>query len=290
MTDQNTETQKGFIRKPYVNKNTDTEALEQEVQAMEQARSTPVQVEDTENIEPISSEDATFKKRYGDLRRHSQKVEKELKDEVNTLKNSIEELKKELQNAAKGVGVPSDPDEVEEWVKENPSIASILERIASKKAEESQKDLREKVLLFEKDKAETEYEKTLNKIRRKHPFFDDLQDEDDFHLWLAEKPKRWQDAIYDDLDADSAIEIIRVFVEDTGYGKQKTKPKKALDDAARDSKVKSKFSEPKDSEYMFSESQIRNMSTSEFEKNEEKITLAQHTGKILYDISGGARL
>ena len=85
--------------------------------------------------EPTSAEEKTFKKRYGDLRRHSQEKEKEFQKQLDDLKAQLEKATK------KEIKLPKSEEEIEEWAKEYPDVAQIVETIAIKKAREQSEAL-----------------------------------------------------------------------------------------------------------------------------------------------------
>ena len=111
------------------------------------------QEDDTE----LSPEEKNFKKRYGDLRRHSQKKEEEFNAK-------IEALEEQLNKAAnQELVLPKTDEELEAWTKKYPDVASIIESIADKKSKKAAKDLEERMAELEemrlnahRDKAEAE--------------------------------------------------------------------------------------------------------------------------------------
>jgi hypothetical protein len=81
--------------------------------------------------EPVDSEDATYKKRYGDLRRHQQQLLQQKDEEV-------AQLRKQLDQAAKGqIKFPKSDEEIEQWSKKYPDVAQIVDTIARKRANEA---------------------------------------------------------------------------------------------------------------------------------------------------------
>ena len=82
-----------------------------------------------EKEEPKSAEERTFKKRYGDLRRHSQEKEKEYQKKLQDLEGQLATAtKKEMK-------LPKSDEDIEAWAKEYPDVAKIVETIAIKKQE-----------------------------------------------------------------------------------------------------------------------------------------------------------
>ena len=73
--------------------------------------------------EPLSKEEETFKKRFGDLRRYSQKKEKELQDQIDALSRKLE------ASAETSAVAPTSEEDVAAWVEANPKAAAALQRI-----------------------------------------------------------------------------------------------------------------------------------------------------------------
>jgi hypothetical protein len=93
--------------------------------------------------EPGNAEERTFKKRYGDLRRHSQKQQTDLQKQIDELKSQLEKSTKEQ------IKLPKSEEELAEWVKEYPDVAKIVETIAIKKAQEQSTDLEARLKEFD---------------------------------------------------------------------------------------------------------------------------------------------
>jgi trichohyalin len=249
---------------------------------IEQGKEPEPKEEEKVEEEPKNAEEKTFKKRYGDLRRHSQQKEKELQVK-------IEELSKQLSEATKKeIKLPKTEEELESWVKEYPDVAAIVETIAIKKAKETSKQLEEKVKSINELQLNATKEKAEAELMRLHPDFGDIRDSDEFHEWADEQPKWVQDALYDnDNDARSAARAIDLYKVD----KNIIKKPNVKNDAAKAVKTKNNSTEPDvdESKSYFKESQVEKMSAEQYEKNQEKIMEAIRSGKFIYDLSGSAR-
>lgn len=227
--------------------------------------------------EDLPKEEKTFKKRYGDLRRHSQKVEQELRDRIEQLEKKNPE-----------VVPPTSDEDLEDWAKKYPQVASIVMTIAEKKAEEKFKGAEERLAQIDELQAEANRKTAEAKITEAHPDFGSIRDSDDFHDWAEEQPKWVQDALYEnDDDPRSVIRVVDLYKVDKGMT---DKDKKNNRKTAATS-VKSKASEPDAdlSGKKFRESQVAKMSDREYESNEEAIMEAMRSGNFVYDMSGGAR-
>ena len=70
------------------------EKEEQELQELLKEQKGEVKEEVQEEAEPTSAEEKTFKKRYGDLRRHSQQKETDLQEQINQLREQLDSATK----------------------------------------------------------------------------------------------------------------------------------------------------------------------------------------------------
>jgi hypothetical protein len=249
------------------------EGQEEEEEVTQEEAVEPTQEED--GPEPTSAEERSFKKRYGDLRRHMQQKEKEYEER--------------LKAAADNVVPPKTEADLKAWAAKYPDVANIVESIATKKAQEmfEKADARFKKL----DEAENEAKRinSENAIRKSHPDFDTLKESDEFHVWAEEQPKWVQDALYENADDPaSVVRVIDLYKVDNGMtpSAKKEKAKAAATSTPRGSRS---AIDPDETSKKFTESQVRKMSDKEFEANMDAITEAQRTGKFVYDLTGAAR-
>ena len=275
-----------FASKPYSQedrrKKDEAELNELIKEQKKDAESTTVEPEE---IEPVSAEEKTFKKRYGDLRRHSQEKEKEFQKQLDELKVQLDKAtKKEMK-------LPKSDEDIETWAKEYPDVAAIVETIAMKKAREQSVALEQRMKSIDELSATAAREKAEAELLKIHPDFDTIRDTDAFHEWADEQPKWVQDALYEnDNDARSAARAIDLYKNDKGLVKE-DKPKSDNKEAAKAVKSKSNRSEPQtdSTKSYLKESQVDKMSAQEYEKRSEEIMEAIRSGKFIYDLSGSAR-
>mgnify|MGYP000548412166 CR=1 FL=1 len=230
--------------------------------------------------EKLSPEEKSFKKRYGDLRRHMQAKEKEWEEKLKAL---------ETKQEKEGVRPPKSDEDLEEWAKKYPDVASIVETIASKKAKELFSQAESRFQELDKINEETRIKKAEAQIRDAHNDFDKLRDSDDFHNWAEEQPQWVQKALYENMeDPASVVRVIDLYKADKGMTNTARKAK--TKDAAKSVGTRTRpVLESDPNSGTFSESQIKNNSDKWYEENEAAIVEAMRTGKFIYDISGGAR-
>ena len=228
----------------------------------------------------LSKEEESFKKRYGDLRRHMQEKEQEYKLE-------LEKIKAQLDKSAKNeLVLPKSEEEIAAWAKKYPDVAAIVEAIADKKASERSSDLDKRLKEIEELRVQAKKDKAEAELMSLHPDFAEIRAADEFHEWAESQPKWVQDALYENVDdARSVARVIDLYKADKGIAKQKT----TSSDKAAASSVNAKTRntpEADDSKSFFRESQVNKMSTKEYEKNADAIMDAIRSGKFIYDVSG----
>jgi hypothetical protein len=228
--------------------------------------------------EVADPEDTTYKKRYGDLRRHSQQLMQQKDQEVAT-------LQAQLDTAAKGqIKFPKTDDEIDQWSKKYPDVAAIVDSIARKRSSEALQEgekRMEGLRQLETKLTKKEAEQNLLKI---HPDFGEIRQDAGFHEWVALQPTYIQDALYkNNTDARAASRAIDLYKSDQGKTKKSTK-------GAAQAVGRTSSSTPSaGGRASFSESQINDMTDKEFEKNEEAIHEAMRNNRFDYDLTGGAR-
>ena len=284
----------GFVDRGYnhARKQKQIEKEEKEIALLE-AKSRGEEVEDGNQVDEavapeeaeedntnLNREEKSFKKRYGDLRRHMQQKEKDWEEKFGALEKRMEG----------GTVVPPKSDEdIEAWAKEYPDVAGIVETIAAKKAQEMFHKAESRLSELDKVQYEATRKSAESKILDSHPDFINLRESDEFHDWAEEQPKWVQDAIYENQDDPaSVVRVIDLYKSDKGLTKdaKKASTKKAASLVSKGSRAKV---DATDSAGQISESEVAQMSSKEFEERQDEITKAMRTGKFIYDMSGNAR-
>ena len=269
----------------------DEEELQELLKAREEGTATTEEVKEASDPEKgeettkedanLSKEELSFKKRYGDLRRHMASKDKETEERIKALED---QLSKATRNE---LVLPKSDDEIAAWAKKYPDVAGIVETIADKKARERSTDLDNRVKDIEKMRVDAVKAKAEAELIKLHPDFIDIREDDKFHDWADEQPKWVQDALYENVDdAKSVARVIDLYKIDAGIKGKKNDSKSAASAVNTRSKTTPTFD---DSNNNWRESQIEKMSDKEYAKNQESIMEAMRTGKFVYDLSGAAR-
>ena len=255
----------------------DKEIEELEAQRSQQEAEPEVTEEQEENLNP---EEKTFKKRYGDLRRHTQQIQEQHTGELRKLQQQVESLTR------KQVKLPKTDEELEEWSEKYPDVAKIVETIATKKALEARKDVEEKLKYVDEMQTKVQVEKAENELSKLHPDYIDLRMSEEFHQWVTEQPKWIQSALYEnDTDHLAAAKAIDLYKLET-----KKVTKKDTKEAAKSVSNTKRSDEPTaTSRNVWSESRVKGLSAKDWDRYEEDIQTAVREGTFVYDLTGGAR-
>lgn len=257
---------------------------EEELKELMSANTEDKKPEIAEDDSSLDPEERTFKKRYGDLRRHTQQKEVQFQKQIDELKTQLE------QSTTNQIKLPKSEEELSAWASQYPDVARIVETIAMKKAKEQTAEFEKRFKTLDEREQKTAAEKAEMELMKIHPDFTKIRDSDAFHEWVEQQPKWIQSALYEnDTDHISAARAIDLYKADMGLNK--TKPANQDREAAASIGVRSGSSAPSgsDNDGVFSESQIAKNSDKWYEKNQEAIQKAIQSGKFIYDISGSAR-
>lgn len=254
-------------------------------QLVEGNKASSKEQDEEDQEEPTSAEEKSFKKRYGDLRRHSQKQQADLQKQIDELKSQLEKSTREQ------IKLPKSEAELEQWANEYPDVAKIVETIAIKKAQEQSKEIEDRLRKIDEMQNQTAKEKAEIELMRLHPDFGQIRDTDDFHDWVEKQPKWVQQALYEnDTDAVSAARAIDLYKADMGILKKRKSSTETDREVARSIKTpRSAGPDTTDSGGYIKESEVEKMSAREYEARQEDIVAAIRAGKFIYDLSGSAR-
>ena len=267
-------------------RNDDKEALELEKNLKERDEAlgkAKAEAEDIAETESLPPEEKTFKKRYGDLRRHSQEKEKSYQDEIFKLKQQL------TQTASQEIKLPKSDEEIAQWSQEYPDVAKIVESIATKKAKELDSSLEERMKLIAEREAQSTRAMAEAELMRIHPDFETIRNDQEFHDWVEMQPRWVQQALYenesDSKSAARAIDLYKVDMGITSTPKKKTDSSKDAAKAVTRGSSNTPSATKSGQANQIKESDVAKMKPHEFEKNEEKIKEAIASGNFIYDMT-----
>lgn len=238
-------------------------------------------VDDPPEPAATTPEEETFKKRYGDLRRHAQQKETLFTKQINDLKSQMEQLTK-----AANQPMPKNKEEFETWKSKYPQIASFVETIADEKASEKAAQLNIELDGVKQKLTETEKEKAFATLKVLVPDIEDLVRSLEYKNWYQEQPAFVQEELNTSEDPHRIAYWVNIYRMSVAKPeKQAKKPGDKL--AALDTSVKNTGAKPDHlaGKYKFTASQIAKMTPAEFEKHEQELIEARNAGQILDDLS-----
>lgn len=237
------------------------------------------------NTPPLSAEEETFKKRYGDLRRHEQEQRVESERRIKALEDQLRETTKAA------IKYPKTEEELADWVSKYPDVAAMIETMILRKSNSGNDEVvqtRQKVEELERSLAA---ERAMARLIQLHPDFLEIRADPAFHDWASKKSKRVQDALYEnDTDAEAAAEVVDLYkAEQTKVTKQAAPAPRADRGAATAVRAPAASAPVGDGQHVWKESDVERMSDRDYNKYEAEIDAARASGKFVYDISGAAR-
>lgn len=239
--------------------------------------------EDKAETETLDAEEKTFKKRYGDLRRFTQKKEEEYNARIRDLEDKVS-LK-----AREAIKLPKSDEELAAWSKEYPEVAKVIETIASKKAKEFDASLEKRLQSIAEKEADANRKTAEAVLLQIHPDFEEIRADQNFHDWVNEQPKWVQQALYEnDTDGKAAARAIDLYKVDMNIAtKKKSTDKNAAASVTTRGQSANVANAKSDQTNQWKESQVAKMRPQEYSKNEEAIMTAIKSGNFIYDVTRG---
>ena len=221
---------------------------------------------------PVGVEDAVFKKRYDDLKRHYDETISKHKDEV--LK-----LKKEKELVA-SKPIFKSKEELEEWRKDYPDMYDSVMQLTTEATIKAKQDMEEELLQIKKQQSSLARDRAEVELAKKHPDFKEIRESSDFHDWASVQDSTVQSWLYDNSDnPKSAARAIDLYKYDRGLSDKKVKYD-AKKEAAK-TVSKTKVSETPTEKKQWTWEAIKKMKPELYAKFEEDIDKAHREGRIV---------
>lgn len=221
------------------------------------------------------AKDVNYKKRYDDLKKHYDTKVSEFKQREN-------ELVAEAQVNAPPYQTPKSAEELETFRKKNPDLYDTVESVAHLQNEQQLADIRQELVSLKQREADIARKEAEAEMRNKHPDFEDLRGDTQFHEWAKEQPDQIQDWIYNNPNnASLAVKAIDLYKLEKGINStQSTKRKSTTQGSAADMvSTKTKSVDAKQPR-IWTEREIARMSVADYDKYEEDINQAISEGRV----------
>ena len=239
----------------------------------EQQQATP---EEAPEEEAQPRKRTNYKKRYDDLKKHyDQKLAE--------FKQTEQELRAEAMQAQPAYSPPKSEEELESFKQEYPDLYNTVETVAHMQSQRQVADLEAQLQSMRQRESEVLRREAESTLKQRHPDFEDLRGDEDFHEWAKEQPEQIQDWIYKNPDnvtlASKAIDLYKL---ETGKSQTQSQPRKQRPQGSAADMVSTKTTsvdskQPK----IWTEREIAAMSLDQFDRYEDEIKQAMMEGRVV---------
>ena len=221
---------------------------------------------------PVGVEDAVFKKRYDDLKRHYDETISNHKDEVLKLKKEKE--------AVASKPIFKSKEELEEWRKDYPDMYDSVMQLTTEATMKSKQEMEEQLLDIKKQQTRLARDRAEVDLAKKHPDFKEIRESGDFHDWASVQDNTVQSWLYDNTDnPNAAARAIDLYKYDRGLSSKKVNYDAKKEAAKAVSKTKA--SETPTEKKQWTWDSIKKMKPEEYSKFEADIDKAHREGRIV---------
>ena len=214
---------------------------------------------------------SNYKKRYDDLKKHYDNKLSEFKQrEQQLLAESRVQSKQEYRT-------PKNTEDLARFRESYPDLYDTVETVAHMRSEEQIQGLRQQLSSIEQREAEIMRREAENTLKSRHPDFEDIRGDENFHAWAKTQPPQIQDWIYNNPDnASLASKAIDIYKLENGKG-QRSKSKSSAADMVSTKTTRVDPGQQK----IWTETEIAKMSLDQFDKHEDAIRQAMIEGRVV---------
>ena len=215
-----------------------------------------------------------YKKRYDDLKKHYD-------NKVSEFKQKEQELVAQARAAEPQYEPPRTIEDLEEFKQQNPDLYNTVETVAHLQSKRQVSELESQLQSIRQRESEVLQREAETSLRDRHPDFEDIRGDDNFHGWAKEQPEQIQDWIYNNPDnvalASKAIDLYKM-----ENGISQTQPRRRQPQGSAADMVSTKTTsvdarQPK----IWTEREIAAMSLDQFDRYEEEINQAMIEGRVV---------
>jgi len=229
--------------------------------------------------EPQPKKRTNYKKRYDDLKKHYD-------DRVSQFKQREQELEANARSVQPSYEAPKSLEDLEKFKNDYPDLYDTVETVAHLRSEEQVGQLKSQLSAIQQREAEILKREAETTLRNRHPDFEDIRGDDNFHEWAKEQPEQIQNWIYNNPDdvtlASKAIDLYKL---ETGQPATRTRRSPKRQSANRNSAadiVSTKTTQIDSAQpKIWTEREIAAMSIDQYDKFEDEINQAVSEGRVV---------
>jgi len=242
-------------------------------------QATPQAAPDEEEQEaPTKPKRANYKKRYDDLKKHYD-------DRVSQFKQREQELLAEASSSRPQYEVPKSAEEIERFKQEYPDLYDTVETVAHLQSERQVGELQGQLSALQEREADIVRREAETGLRDRHPDFETIRTDENFHEWAKVQPDEIQDWIYKNPDNVSlASKAIDLYKMDNGIAStpQRRQSQQSREGSAADMvSTKTTTIDVDKGTKIWTEREIAAMSLDQFDAVEEQINQAVAEGRVV---------
>ena len=247
-----------------------------------EGQATPQAAPEEEQTEaPTKRKRTNYKKRYDDLKKHYD-------DKVSQFKQREQQLLAETRASQPSYQAPKSAEELEKFRTEYPDLYETVETVAHMQSEKQVEELQGQLSAIQQREAEILRREAETGLRNRHPDFEDIRGDDNFHTWAKEQPDEIQEWIYNNPDniglASKAIDLYKMEngIKVSQPRRQSQQIQQSREGSAADLvSTKTTTVDAAKPDKIWTEREISAMSIDEFDALEEEINQAVNEGRVV---------
>lgn len=217
-----------------------------------------------------------YKKRYDDLKKHYD-------TKLNEFRTREQELANKVQQVQPVYEAPKSVEELEQFKNEYPDVYEVVESVAHLQSENQMKNLTDKVTMLEAREQDIMRREAEKDLMDKHPDYQDLRNNDNFHNWAEAQPEEIQDWIYNNPNnsslASKAIDLYKMEAGSSTTAKQQKPSSRNQAQASELVSTKTTSVEAKEPK-IWTQEEIAALPMDEFDRLEAEIDKALEEGRV----------
>jgi len=240
----------------------------------EQQQATP---EEAPEEEAQPRKRTNYKKRYDDLKKHYD-------DKLAEFKQREQELTAMAQAAQPAYAPPKSEEELESFKQEYPDLYNTVESVAHMQSQRQVADLEAQLQSMRQRESEVLRREAEATLQQRHPDFDEIRGDEQFHSWAKAQPEQIQDWIYNNPDnvtlASKAIDLYKLESGMSQTQQPRQRQPQQRGSAADMVSTKTTSIDAKQPK-VWTEREIAAMSLDQFDKFEDEIKQAMMEGRVV---------
>lgn len=231
-----------------------------------------------EGSAPQKQKGTNYKKRYDDLKRHYD-------ERIAEFKQKEQELLAQAQSAQPAYQPPKSAEELERFRTDYPDLYETVESVAHLRSQKEVQALQQKMQAIEEREAMIARREAETKLRERHPDFEDIRGDEEFHDWAKEQPEEIQGWIYNNPDnVNLASRAIDIYKMERGMSleslKAQSSQKVSKKDAASLVSTKTTTVDTKQPK-IWTTREIAALSMDDYDRLEKEIDQAAQEGRVI---------